>query len=415
VERGLPKSRFPERAAPQALAGLAPLTAHPDAIRVERLTDPSALEQLGTEWSLLATRTEDLSVFQTYEWQRTWWEHFGHGSLYLLLAYDGSELVAILPLYRSAEPLPLMRPLSRLRLIGMGGETTPDYLGQIAPRALADRTAEAFLHYLLENRSDWDTLELATLAETSALLARLRSLNPGPGHHARFDAPERIFFAELPATWEQYMAALSPHARQSVRQVRRKFLANKGARLRRWQDVATLDVAIDQLITLHTQRWQGRSEHHSFSTDRYNAFHRALMHLFLQRDWLRLYCVELDKQIIGMFYGYAFRGVLYHFQGGFDPRYEHMRIGQCVMAYAIESGIAEGCNCLDMLRGAYEYKRRWAPQVRETYTWTVEQRNLATLTSRFRNRLITPAFSRAARLFRPAVSQRAAPETEGAG
>jgi hypothetical protein len=53
------------------MAGPAPLTAQPQAIRIERLTDPSALEQLSTEWSLLATRTEDLSVFQTYEWQRT--------------------------------------------------------------------------------------------------------------------------------------------------------------------------------------------------------------------------------------------------------------------------------------------------------------------------------------------------------
>jgi CelD/BcsL family acetyltransferase involved in cellulose biosynthesis len=369
-------------------------------IEIKCLTDPRDFLALESEWHRVAERCSSVSIFQTHEWQRTWWKHYGSGSLHILVAYAGSRAVAVLPLYKSAQRLPLVRSLQVLRQIGVGGDTSPDYLGQIAMDEYAREAADAFIRHLLEHRTDWDVLELTDLPDSSALREVLLAMQAPGGCIPMPEEPTRIRFCELPASWELYLQSLSSHARYSVRSIRKKFVSAPENRLFQWTDATHLDHAVDELIRLHTLRWEGRTEHHSFSSEQYNAFHRELMHEFLRAGWLRLYCMEMAGAMIGMFYGYSFRGILYHFQGGFDPQHEKIRAGQCLMAFAIESAIGEGCTCLDMLRGEYEYKKRWAPLVRETYSYRIIRRTLPARVSRVMGRFIRPVMHRANRMIR---------------
>jgi CelD/BcsL family acetyltransferase involved in cellulose biosynthesis len=369
-----------------------------DAIEVRCLTEEKDFLALESEWHRIAAQCSSLSVFQTHEWQRTWWKHYGNGSIHTLLAYAGPRLVAILPLYRSAQRLPLVRSLEVIRPIGVGGDTSPDYLGQIAIDEHAPQAASAFARHLLQHR-DWDCLELTDLPAASPLRDALSAAEPAADCMTVKDTT-RIQYCDLPPSWDLYLASLSSHARYSVRSIRKKFLSLPDTRLFQWTDAAHLDYATDELIRLHNLRWEGRAEHHSFSTEQYNAFHRELMREFLQAGWLRLYCMEMAGELIGMFYGYCFRGTLYHFQGGFDPQHEKVRAGQCLMAYAIESAIAEGARCLDMLRGEYEYKKRWAPLVRETYSYRFVRPTLPAHVSRVISRFIGPIVRRANRVVR---------------
>lgn len=61
-----------------------------------------------------------------------------------------------------------------------------------------------------------------------------------------------------------------------------------------------------------------------------------------------------------MYYCYAWRGTTLPFQSGFDPQYEKLSPGLTLMGFAIEQAIREGQTCFDMLRGEYDYKKRWA-------------------------------------------------------
>lgn len=359
---------------------------------------------LENDWSSLAERCDGISIFQTYEWQSIWWKHYGSGTPYVLLAYADSQLVALLPLYRSSEEVPLTRPLRRIRPVGVGGDTSPDYLGPISLSEYARESAAAFTAFLFEHHADWDVLELTDLFETSSLLAQVREARPPAGCRTVLSPPNRIQFTELPRSWDDYLGSLTSHARYSVRNLRRKFLSLPSSRLFEWTDADGLDSAIDRLIELHRQRWQRRAEHFSFSTSQYNDFHRELMHAFLERGWLRLYCMELAGELIGVFYGYSFRGTLYHFQGGFDPAHEKLRIGQCLMAFAIESAIAEGCTGLDMLRGEYDYKKRWAPSVRQTFSYQVSRATPPAYVRQAFDRFLGPAGRRSYRFLKSLVS-----------
>jgi CelD/BcsL family acetyltransferase involved in cellulose biosynthesis len=367
-------------------------------LQISCVSDPAGFIALREPWERLSSGNVAMSVFQSYDWQSIWWKYYADGSPYVLLAHVDSELVAILPLYRSIERLPLGRPLMRIRLIGVGGDTSPDYLGPIASPEFAGEAAGAFLAYLMRHQSDWDVLELTDLADGSAMLAAVRALNGSTQHRVTVAEAARIFYTRLPESWDSYLAQRTKHARQGICAATRKLMARPDSRIFVWSDRSGLDTAIDRLIQLHRQRWQGRAEHYSFSTDSYNAFHRELMHRFMDRGWLRLYCVELAGELVGIYYFYSFRNTLYHFQGGLDPQHEKLRIGTCLLAFAVESGIAEGCNCLDMLRGEYDYKKRWAPDVRCTYSARILRFTLPTLIDRTMRRLVMPVHARLARL-----------------
>ena len=53
-----------------------------------------------------------------------------------------------------------------------------------------------------------------------------------------------------------------------------------------------------------------------------------------------------------------------------------------------------------MLRGEYEYKKRWAPLVRETYSYRIIRPTLPARVSRVMGRFIRPAIHRANRMIR---------------
>jgi len=368
-------------------------------MEVAVVRDGDGFDLLREEWDRLVAACPEASIFQTFDWQRTWWRHFGASHrLLLLLAREQQRLVAILPLYEAREAQPLAPSLRRVRPIGIGGETSPDYLGQIALPEYARAAAAAFCQQLVRDSDRWDVLELSDLREGSELLAEASRMRPSREARVVVGESARISYTDLPKTWDAYLAAMNSHARYAVRNVRRKFLAVPRTRLFVWTDRAGLDTAVDRLIQLHNMRWHGRVAHHSFSTQRYNAFHRELMHVFMEKDWLRLYCIQLGEEIIGIYYCYVFRGVLFHFQGGFDPKHENLRIGQCLMGYAVESAIGEGCTGLDMLRGEYDYKKRWAPSTRTTYSVSVTRPTLAANVDRLMRGVLVPIKSRLKRI-----------------
>src|SRR5690348_11043672 len=99
----------------------APLTA-----RV--VTSTEGLDALGPAWSALHDVT-GASVFQSWEWQRSWWKHFGEPDprrrlLVVVLEADG-QVRAIAPFFVEEVPVLPGFPLRRLSFIGSG---LTDYL-----------------------------------------------------------------------------------------------------------------------------------------------------------------------------------------------------------------------------------------------------------------------------------------------
>ncbi|HKI46202.1 MAG TPA: hypothetical protein VKA08_12800 [Balneolales bacterium] len=76
---------------------------------------------IADEWDDLA-EVDDVPVFQTYEWLRTWWKHFGRNTephkLHIFLFYQEDRLVGIAPFFTDHFWFMGKKIYRRLRLIG---------------------------------------------------------------------------------------------------------------------------------------------------------------------------------------------------------------------------------------------------------------------------------------------------------
>lgn len=366
------------------------------AIVVTCIETADGFRALREEWDGLVHAATAASIFTTWEWQYLWWQHYGAGQpLRLLVAREDGRLLGLLPLYvRRVTPMPGVS-VRLLRLVGTGADTSPDYLEPPLAPGREEETARALVDVALD-LAGWDVLVWSDLESEGALLGAVQEALRWRGLRARRGTSARISFVPLPASWETYLQTLSRDRRYTIRNTRRKFEREPGARFFVWDDAGRLDEAVDRLIELHHKRWETRGTEHSFASPSYNDFHRAVMRACHERGWLRLYVMERAGHPIAMYYCYRFRGTVYYFQGGFEPEYEKLRPGLCLMGYAIEHAIGEGQQVFDMLRGEYDYKKQWARDVRET-VYTMAYRRTAPAFVYWLRRSLLPEAKRLAR------------------
>src|SRR5437588_5453748 len=120
---------------------------------VEELTRPEQFEALRPEWDALLARAEG-SLFQTWEWQWSWWRHFGRGRLCILTAREEGELLGIAPLMLGRY---FGVPFRRLQFIGTLGS---DYLDLIVDRSEEAALVASFLRAIARRCHRWDLVDL---------------------------------------------------------------------------------------------------------------------------------------------------------------------------------------------------------------------------------------------------------------
>ena len=68
-----------------ALTQLAPAAVNA-AIQVREVTTLLEFDAMRSEWNALVTRLDLPSPFQSWDWNRAWWNHFGAGRSLLILS-----------------------------------------------------------------------------------------------------------------------------------------------------------------------------------------------------------------------------------------------------------------------------------------------------------------------------------------
>jgi CelD/BcsL family acetyltransferase involved in cellulose biosynthesis len=296
-----------------------------------------SLESVREEWSDLAHQSRN--VFATPEWASVWWRHFGTGQQRITACRgDAGRLVAILPLYVSRA--------ARFRVLRFLGHGPGDELGPVC--APADRSAAArTLRHLLEARSfAWDVFlgeRLPGDIQWSLLMdAQLLREEASPA-------------LQFTGGWEAFLASRSSNFRQQVRRKERALARTHEVQFRLTHDPARLQEDLGTLFALHGARWQQSV----FEGER-EAFHRDFAACALKRGWLRLWFLEVDGVAVAGWYGLRFAGVDAYYQAGRDPRWDRASVGFVLLAHSIREALEDGVQEYRFLRGAEQYKQRFA-------------------------------------------------------
>jgi CelD/BcsL family acetyltransferase involved in cellulose biosynthesis len=295
------------------------------------------LGPLRAVWTKLAERGRNL--FGTWEWASTWWRHFGHDRpLHLVVVRRGAEPIGLLPLYRWKQ-----HPMTVLRFVGHG---PADELGPVGDPEAGVPLARSLRRSLHRLDADLLLAEQLPRGQDWGVLLGGRRLAAEASPVVRFDA----------GGWEAYLRARSANFREQVRRRARKLAREHRVAYRMSDGTHDLDRDLDLLFRLHDARWVDAPT--NFRA--HEVFHRAFAPVAVEQGWLRLWFLEVDGAVVAALYGFRYAGIESYYQAGRDPAWDHYRVGFVLLAHAIRQAADDGIREYRLLRGAEDYKLRFA-------------------------------------------------------
>jgi CelD/BcsL family acetyltransferase involved in cellulose biosynthesis len=329
-------------------------------LAVERLTTLEDLHALREEWQALSAAAAPTSVFSSWTWVVSWFEHFRpRGQLLVLIVRDpDGRLVGIAPCSFSA-PSPVGPRV--LYLLGSGHALT-EYVDAVLHREWADEAARAVVGALLAACAEWHLLGLPAVPGDSPLLRHAQELALARGCRVFVDEYTRAV-RPLPDSWPEFYRSLRKSMKDNVN--------NYVNRLRREgredtfvlvEDPAQLDGALDVFLDLHRRRSRarGRFEHHDkFATAPSRAFLRTVVRRLGAGGGVWVCLLEVDGRPVAAQICLVDGGRLYAYYSGHDPEWWQYGVMLVLTRRCIEAAIARGLTELDLLAGAYQDKLRW--------------------------------------------------------
>jgi len=326
---------------------------------------------LREEWDRLLSSAASNVVFLTWQWQRTWWQHFGlqNGSqLHLLtLRSPSGELVGIAPLYMASESIPPVKeyaegetrpgPQGEPRRIVriLGGTEVADYLDVIAPAERLGEVWSAVLDYLLDCKSSWDLVDLHSLPQWSPSRELLPRIAAEKNCSCQVLAEDVCPVVSLPESFETYLSSLRKKDRHELRRKIRKLEGREDVR---WYlvpptDAEQMHTAMHTFLDLH--RKSGVDKAH-FMDDHMAAFFFETVENLLPTGWLDLAMLEVDNQPAAAYFSFNYNQRIYLYNSGYDPQFSSYSAGIALLVYRIHKAINQGCKYFDFLRGNEDYK-----------------------------------------------------------
>ncbi len=327
------------------------------ALAVAVIDDVEGFGALERSWNELLVQCE-ASVFQSFEWQRTWWHHFGErrdgARLHLVTVRDGERLVAVAPLWVETSRAPGALRLRRLLFIGRGDS---DYLDVIATRGREAECVESIAGALARDADLFDVVVLEDTSDRSRTGALLHDAFVRLGWTASRVAAEPCPETALLRSWEETVATFGINHRREIRRRLRNIAREHRVELELVSE-QEIGPAIQEFIDMHQARWARDGHWGAFADPRVAAFHRDAATRLSARGWLFLAFLRVDGRRCAGNYGFCFRDALATFQGAVRhvPELARHSPGRVLHARSMEWAISRGRTRYDFMRGAEPYK-----------------------------------------------------------
>ena len=322
------------------------------------VTSTAGLDALRSKWSDLHLRT-GASVFQSYEWQRTWWAHFGENvnsrSLHIVVLEAEGEVVAIAPFVVEAIPIAPMLGLRRLVFLGTG---MSDYLDLLVRTGLEAACCARIAAHLAQQASSFDMLLLSDIPDRSATRSHLFDALCAHGFEGRTLVVEQCPRTLLKDTWKETLESFGGirrrHLIKRMRQMRERFRVE----LEVSRTFDRVEADIEQFMEMHQQRWTSAGKKGVFAEPTVAAFQRAVARAFFDRGWLFLTFLRLDGERVAAACNFRHRDEVSFYLSGLRNSGEALKYspGLVLHCLCMEELVPQGVRVFDFLRGSVRYK-----------------------------------------------------------
>lgn len=281
----------------------------------------------------------------------------------LALVREGTTL-------RGVAPIAVRRERTRVRVGLLGGGAGSDRVDLLTARGFEAACADAFLRWLrrafgrrsfsLQVRDVpadsplWGAVHRACADDTSRLTLVPREIHPLP-------------YLDLREHGRGGVGA--PHAlnAESLAKHRRGLDRRGPITVEMIHDVDDAREALETLASFLHMRWDGHEHGSALDDSRLLRFHRHAVPLLLHERRLRMIRLSAKGQPVAVFYGVASGGWWGYYLAGYDREWAgRIRLGQIMLANAIDVAAREGSAEFDFLKGAEPMKYLWPVRERTT-------------------------------------------------
>ena len=349
------------RPAPPGSHAARPAGANRVAIRPAGVRIVSSFEATGLDecrWNALASRGTN-SVFQTYQWHRSWWHAYGsqHEPLFVTVS-DGHQTTGVAPLYAADTT-------TGARVVRFAGNGRADYCDLLAGD---DVNTIAAMVAGLRDYVNWDVLDLGGLPSRSPSVSMLASLCEQAGLSVmvrdQFVCPTLLVRGHEGA-------AQRILNKPSLRRRHNYFVRTGQLHFRDLRAAAAIAPYLEAFFEQHAARWSGTDTPSLFAEAANRAFFRELVSRLDGTGWLLFSVVEFDGRPIAFHYGFDYNDALIWYKPSFDPAFAARSPGLVLVRHLIRRVLEDGLRELDFTIGDEPFKRRFANELRKTVSLLV--------------------------------------------
>jgi CelD/BcsL family acetyltransferase involved in cellulose biosynthesis len=326
--------------------------------RVKRLRTFSELDDIENIWREMESGSGASSLFQSWEWNRTWCEHFlgdgKHGRLDTrLIESNSGQPIAILPFYKKSLAGPLIEltqflghRMSYHNDILLAEPTNFEFTREVVNSLISDLNCRAIVHlrHLAEESPFTQELVRLGLAEKQCTRLKIEADSANCDPASRFGRSTRKRF------------------RGQVNKLRREHGFSFQVR-----SADQFGTALETLVDLHNRRFASKQQKTQFSGPNLRFRNDAMARF--GNDVFEILELRAGESVIASTLMARDHGRYFCIQTGFDPefaKYSPMRI---LLTEAMRRGFEDlDCKNFDLGPGYEKYKYDWNPSLGANYS-----------------------------------------------
>lgn len=302
------------------------------------------------EWNRLLSGSETNTVFQTYEWFRSWWDVFGKENRLFLMSVLGpnGDLMGIAPLMVSKE-----------RTLRFASDEKADYCDIICEGRQKPEVARIIMRELVSQKPVWESACLKNIPEGSSTCGLLSGICAENGL--------RVISNQIPCP--TLVIAGREEAGNILRKktLRRRYnYLDKNGKLDfrniidEGEALRCLDIFFDQ----HMRRRKEAGDESLFADARNREFYRKLAMGLLRKGWLLFSVLEFNGKPIAFHFGFDYGSRVIWYKPSFDVDYSRNSPGQVMLMHLIRYSIENGRAEFDFTLGDEPFKSQFTNLVR---------------------------------------------------
>ncbi len=321
---------------------------------MENIKIHESFESVADIWKSVLSQISKHSIFQTIEWQKTWYSIFGeNNNLNILEISHKQKIIGIAPF--------MLHKDNKLTLIG--SKDVYDYQDfLVIPNHETEFFNEIGLYIKSSNHT---SIEINSIPENSTTIPFMDKLAESNKWDFEQSTEDVCPLLKLPESWESYFSILNKKDRHELRRKFRRLDDQSDHTIQQLTTSEDIINSMDDFFTLMSKSGHHKAE---FLTPIMKVYFEKLCIELSKENWTRLYFMEIDNKKVSACIAFDYNNIRYLYNSGFDPDYQNLSCGLLLNATSLKDSIEHNFESFDFLRGDESYKYHLGAQDTTIYT-----------------------------------------------